>query len=177
MTSEFPRSKDPRPMSSRKRGLDPCRASHIKHAQAQTGFSLLEATIALLLMLVVALGSASLFSFSIYNNSGGSDRATSLAIAQQALERLRSAQFNSSTTDPSLDAGTTPQPGIVRAGRTFDLTMTVDDDPSTAGIQVSPSTNLKAITVTVVPRSIGGGWAFGAGGTITLTTQRSRTDR
>lgn len=175
--SEFPRSKNPKVMSGHKHGLDPQRPSHLTCDATQRGFSLLEATIALLLMLVIALGSASLFSFSIYNNSGGSDRATSLAIAQQALERLRSARFNSDTTDPSLNAGTTPQPGIVRAGRTFDLTMTVDDDPATAGIQVSPSTNLKAITVIVVPRSIGGGWAFGAGGTITVTTQRSRTDR
>lgn len=175
--SAFPRSKNRKVMSGRKHGLAPERASHLTCGATERGFSLLEATIALLLMLVIALGSASLFSFSIYNNSGGSDRATSLAIAQQALETLRSARFNSSTTDPSLAAGTTPQPGIVRAGRTFDLTMTVDDDPTTAGIQVIPSTNLKAITVTVVPRSIGGGWAFGAGGTIKLTTQRSRTDR
>ena len=174
---EFVRSKNLKVISGPQHGLDPGRASHLKCDATQTGFSLLEATIALLLMLVIALGSASLFSFSIYNNSGGSDRATSLAIAQQALETLRSARFNSTTTDPSLAAGTTPQPGIVRAGRTFDLTMTVDDDATTAGIQVSPSTNLKSITVTVVPRSIGGGWAFGAGGTITLTTQRSRTDR
>ncbi len=82
----------------------------------QSGFTLLEAVIALLIMLIVALGSASLFSFSIYNNSGGTDRATSLAIAQQALERLRSAQFNSTTTDAVLNGGTTPQTGIVRDG-------------------------------------------------------------
>jgi Tfp pilus assembly protein PilV len=133
----------------------------------QLGFSLLEAVIALLLMLIVALGSASLFSFSIYNNSGGSDRATSIAIAQQALERLRSAQFNSTTTDPSLNAGTTVQAGIIRASRTFTLTVTITDI----------TTTLKSITVTVVPQSMGRGWAFGAGGTITLITQRSRTDR
>ncbi len=123
----------------------------------QWGFTLLEAVIALLIMLIVALGSASLFSFSIYNNSGGTDRATSLAVAQQALERLSSAQFNSSTTDTVLNGGTTVQAGIVRDGR--------------------QATNLKGITVTVVPQSIGRGWAFGAGGTITLITQRSRSDR
>jgi Tfp pilus assembly protein PilV len=148
------------------------------HSEAdQLGFSLLEAVIALLLMLIVALGSASLFSFSIYNNSGGSDRATSIAIAQQALELLRSAQFNATTTDPSLNGGTTIQAGVVRSGRTFTLTRTIDDIPSTAAVDISPTTNLKGITVTVVPQSIGRGWARGAGGTITLITQRSRTDR
>jgi prepilin-type N-terminal cleavage/methylation domain-containing protein len=149
-----------------------------KHSGAeQSGFTLLEAVIALLIMLIVALGSASLFSFSIYNNSGGTDRATSLAVAQQALERLRSAQFNSTTTDAVLNAGTTVQAGIVRDGRQFTLTVAVDDNPATLAIDVNAATNLKGITVTVVPQSIGRGWAFGAGGTIILVTQRSRTDR
>jgi type II secretory pathway pseudopilin PulG len=140
------------------------------------GFTLLEAIIALLLMLIVALGSASLFSFSIYNNSGGSDRATSLAIAQQDLEGLRSAQFNSTFTDPSLVGGTTVQTVEVER-RTFRMTRTIDDLPSTPGPDIDPTTNLKSIKVTVVPQSIGRGWAFGAGGTVTLITQRSRTDR
>jgi len=146
-------------------------------AADQSGFTLVEAVIAILIMLIVALGSASLFSFSIYNNSGGTDRATSLAIGQEALERLRSAQFNSTTTDASLNAGTTVQADIVRDGRQFRLTVAVDDDPSTLAINVNAATNLKGITVTVVPQSISGGWAFGAGGTITLITQRSRSDR
>jgi Tfp pilus assembly protein PilV len=141
-----------------------------------SGFTLLEAIIALLLMMIVALGSASLFSFSIYNNSGGSDRATSLAIAQQALEGLRSAKFNATTTDPSLVGGTTFQTVAVE-GRTFRMTRTIDDRPSTPGLDVNAATNLKGITITVVPQSITKGWASGAGGTVTLFTQRSRTDR
>ena len=142
----------------------------------QRGFSLLEATIALLLMLVVALGSASLFSFSIYNNSGGSDRATSLAIAQQALETARSAQFNSTTTGGWLDGGSRVEE-VVRDGRRFTVTRTIDDNPATVGTEIDTNTNLKRITITVVPRSIGRGWAFGAGGTVTLYTLRSRSDR
>ena len=143
----------------------------------QSGFTLLESIIALLIMLIVALGSASLFSFSIYNNSGGADRATSLAIAQQVMEGLRSARFNSTITDASLNAGTNVQTGIVRNGRQFNLTVAIDDDPSTPAIDVNAATNLKTITVRVMPQSIGKGWAFGSGGTITLITQRSRTDR
>jgi prepilin-type N-terminal cleavage/methylation domain-containing protein len=143
----------------------------------QSGFTLLEAVIAMFIMLIVALASASLFSFSIYNNSGGSDRATSLAIGQQALERLRSAKFNSTTTDASLNAGSTVQTNIAGDGRSFRVTVAIDDDPSTQAIDVNPATSLKGVTVTVVPQSIGRGWAFGAGGTITLFTQRSRSDR
>lgn len=144
---------------------------------SESGFTLLEACIALLLMMVVALGSASLFSFSIYNNSGGSDRATSMAIAQEALERLRSAEFSTTTTDASLAGGTTVQTGVVRDGRTFQLTRTIDDNPTTTAVDVSATSNLKSITIAVMPERIGGGWAFGAGGTVTLITQRARTDR
>jgi Tfp pilus assembly protein PilV len=152
--------------------------SRAKFEQAnQHGFSLLEAVIALLLMMIVALGSASLFSFSVYNNSGGSDRAVSLAIAQQQLERLRSAQFSLTATDPSLNGGTTVQTGMVRDQRKFDMTVAIDDNPSTAAVDVNAATSLKGITVTVVPHDILRGWAFGAGGTIKLITQRSRSDR
>jgi Tfp pilus assembly protein PilV len=150
----------------------------IFHGVGEGGFSLIEAVIALLLMMIVALGSASLFSFSIYNNSGGSDRATSLAIAQEALEVLRSAQFNATTTDASLAGGTTVQPDVVRDGRTFSVTRTIDDLPSsTDAVDVDAATTLKGIKVTVVPQSIGRGWASGVGGTVTLITQRSKTDR
>ena len=141
------------------------------------GFTLLEACIALLLMMVVALGSASLFSFSIYNNSGGSDRATSMAIAQEALERLRSAKFSSTTTDASWAGGTTVQNGVVRDGRTYRITLTIDDNPTTTAVDVNATSNFKSVTVAVMPERIGGGWAFGAGGTVTLITQRARTDR
>lgn len=142
----------------------------------QRGFSLLEATIALLLMLIVALGSASLFSFSIHNNSGGNERATSLAIAQQALEMARSAQFNSTTIDDGLEGGSEDQE-VIRDERRFSVNRTVDDNPATPETDIDPNTHLKRITITVVPRSIGRGWAFGAGGTVTLYTLRSRSDR
>jgi Tfp pilus assembly protein PilV len=132
----------------------------------EQGFSLIETTIAMLLMLVVALGSASLFSFSIYNNSGGSDRAVSLAIAQQAMEALRGATFNGTTTDARLNAGTTTQSGVIRDGRSFTVARTVADI----------STTLKTITITVRSEAIVTGWASGAGGTITLISQRSRAD-
>jgi Tfp pilus assembly protein PilV len=139
----------------------------------ELGFSLLEAVISLLLMTIVALASASLF---IYNNSGASDRATSIALAQEALELSRGARFNSTGTDTSLVGGTTSQLGIVRGSRTFDVTKTIDDDPSTNGVQINAASNFKTITITVAPRLTGKGWVRGAGGTITLITQRSRTD-
>ena len=139
------------------RSLDP---------RCDEGFSIIEAVIAMLLMMIVALGTASLFSFSIYNNSGGSDRAVSLAIAQQAMEGLRGATFNGTTTDPQLNAGTVVQNGVLRDARSFRVTKTIADTAPT----------LKTITITVSSQAITTGWASGAGGTITLISQRSRAD-
>jgi prepilin-type N-terminal cleavage/methylation domain-containing protein len=148
----------------------------IRRRKQEAGFTLLETTIALVLMLIVALGAASLFSFSVYNNSAGSDRANALAIAQQTLEVLRSAKFNMNTTAATLNAGTYAPVVVIQDGRRFTVTKIIDDDPSTGAVTVNPATNLKSITVIVRPDSIGEGWAFGSGGTITLITQRSRND-
>ena len=132
----------------------------------EQGFTLLETVIAMVLMLIVALGAASLFSFSVYNNSGGSDRAVALATAQQALEILRTAPFTSANTDARLTAGTFVQNNVYVNQRYFKITKEITDN----------STTLKSIKITVQTQSILKGWASGAGGTVTLMTQRTRAD-
>jgi prepilin-type N-terminal cleavage/methylation domain-containing protein len=72
------------------------------------GFTLIETAIAMLVMLVVGLGASSLFLYSVRYNSGGTQRSTAMAIAQQRLEVLRSADYN----DARLDFGT-PVPDTV----------------------------------------------------------------
>ena len=140
------------------------------------GFTLMETTISLVLLLVVGLGAASLFSYSIYNNSAGSDRATALAVAQQAMEQLRNADFKVGVTDASLNAGTYTQTGVIRDGRRFTVVKIIDDNPATPAVDVNPSTTLKGITVRVTANSVGRGWASGAFATMTLVTQRARSD-
>lgn len=145
--------------------------------QSEGGFTLFETTIALVVMMIAALGAASVFSYSIHYNSGGSDRLVSLAIAQEQLERIRSAQFNSTITDAILTGGTASQPGVVRMGKRFVVTTTIDDDPSTANVDVIATTTLKRITVAVAPENVSPGWSLNAGARITLITQRARSDR
>ena len=138
------------------------------------GFTLLETTIALLLLMIVSLGSMSLFSFSIYNNSAAGDRATCLAIAQEALETLRTAQFDPSATSSLLAGGTTTQTNIARSGRLFTLTKTIDDNPATAAVDVNTTSTLKRITVTVTSQRSTQGWT--AAGSVTLMTQRTQAE-
>lgn len=141
------------------------------------GFTLLETMIALVVMMIAALGAASVFSYSINYNSGGSDRLVALAIAQEQLERIRSGQFNSTTTDTILNGGTLVQGGLVRNGKRYVLTTTIDDDPTTLGPDIIATTSLKRITVAVAPENVSQGWSLNAGARITLVTQRARSDR
>ena len=69
----------------------------------ERGFTLIETTIASLVMLVAALACSSLFVFSVQNNVGGSERALAMAVAQQQLEQIRSVAYEDST----LNIGTT----------------------------------------------------------------------
>ena len=142
------------------------------------GFTLLETMIALVVMMIAALGAASVFSYSINYNSGGSDRLVALALAQEQLERIRSGQFNSTTTDTILNGGTLVQGGLVRNGKRYVLTTTIDDDPTTPNTpDIIATTSLKHITVTVAPENVSQGWSLNAGARITLITQRARSDR
>jgi prepilin-type N-terminal cleavage/methylation domain-containing protein len=155
--------------------------------RAERGFTLVETAIALVIMLVMALGAASLFAYSVYNNSGGSDRAQTLAIAQQALERLRHAKFSLSGTDAVLNGGIKPAEIVKRGGqnpqnlqdptaRTFRINTTIDDNPSTSSLDINPNSTLKSITVTVTPIGAGQRWATGSGGAVTIMTLRSKAD-
>lgn len=145
-----------------------CCASAQSSEPGEQGFTLLETVIALVLLLIVSLGAASLFSFSVYNNSGGSDRAVALATAQQALEILRTAPFTSANTDARLNAGTVVQNNVYVNQRYFKITKEITDISAT----------LKSIKITVQTQSIVKGWASGSGsgGTVTLMTQRTRAD-
>ena len=131
------------------------------------GFTLIETSIALVILMVTGLGAISLFLFSMNYGSGASDRARAYAIAQQRMELMRDTPYT------NLDAAlATANTGAVTIGtvgtgdpRRFNVTTTIVDDTSanqTAGSQ-------KIITVTVNPQNIGR-WQSG---TVTLISYRA----
>jgi type II secretory pathway pseudopilin PulG len=76
----------------------------------KNGFTLIETTVAMLVMMVVGLSATSLFLYSVRYNSGASLRSTAMAVAQQRLETLRGADFS----DARLAFGThTPQTVVI----------------------------------------------------------------
>jgi len=132
------------------------------HTASERGFTLIETSIAMVIMMVAALGVASLFTYSIGYNSGGNDRAVAISVAQQQIEQLRSVPF----TDPILDvtAATVLTPYTISNGRTYQVTRTVTGSNNNVG----GNPTLKTITIRVDPRSTG--WA---GFPVILRTIRS----
>src|SRR5262245_3117113 len=92
------------------------RTHKTKAANGEGGFTLLETSIAMVVMMVAALACSSLFVFSIQNNVGGSERALSMAVAQQQLEQIRSVEYEDSTL-----SDLTTNFSVSTGGRTYNV--------------------------------------------------------
>lgn len=118
-------------------------------AKGEGGFTLLETSIAMVVMMVAALACSSLFVFSIQNNVGGSERALSMAVAQQQLEQIRSVKYEDST----LSAGTTNF-SVSTGGRTYNVQRVIANQTNLD----NSSKELKRIAITVTPQAAGPNW-------------------
>src|ERR1044072_9461988 len=63
----------------------------------QQGFTLLEAAIAMVILMIIGLGTASLFTYAIHANSSADDRELAMAISQKRMEWLRTIPFTTQT--------------------------------------------------------------------------------
>jgi prepilin-type N-terminal cleavage/methylation domain-containing protein len=123
------------------------------------GFTLVEVLMALLILAIVALGIAGMFSHSMLVNASGYDYAKLASQARFVLEELRARPFD----DPTLVAtGGTPRTwapvgGVTYSNRGFTATYTVNDFSvvdwtDLAGGWTAPGAtggNVKRITITV----------------------------
>ena len=151
--------------------------SRIKAAGGQHGFTLLEAAIAMVVLMVIGLGVASLFSYAVSANANADDRELAMAIAQERMEWLRTIPFTTQTRDVAYAYATgglqaTDEDGVTdtaySAGRTYTV-VTIIKDLSwvPAGNPDANAATLKRIQISVTPQY---GSSFD---TITLTTLRS----
>lgn len=132
------------------------------HAK-EGGFTLIEACIALLVMMVVGLAVASLFVYAVNYNSGANDRAMALALAQQRIEVLRGRSFFHA--DLGATAGTEEVVAVPVGGgvsRSYTVVKTIVNDTS----------SIKTITITVTPRGAAADWAATP---VSLMTRRTST--
>src|SRR6478672_2545842 len=105
--------------------------------KAEWGFTLIETSIALVMMFVVSLGAASLFAYASNANSNAGDRELALAIAQKRLEWLRTIPFNTQTRSLAYSypngglAATSPggvTETVTNAGRSYLVTTIIQDN-------------------------------------------------
>ena len=120
-----------------------------KTFKGQQGFTLMETSIAMVVMMVGALGIASLFCFSTQNNVGGSERAIAMAVAQQQLEQLRSVSYE----DTTLNVGTTTST-VRSAEQNYTVERTIAQETNANG----SNKQLKKITIRVSPQVGGPAW-------------------
>src|SRR4051812_39229819 len=72
----------------------------------ETGFSLVEVIIAMLVMTVMLLGTLTVFTYAVQYNRGNNLRSQSLTVLQQEAEVYRSTKFTPTVTDAVLLGGT-----------------------------------------------------------------------
>jgi len=137
----------------------------VSSTKDQRGFTLVETTIALVLLMILTAGVIPLFAYATRYNSGAAIRAGALAVAQVKLEQLRSTPFDSCASSTETLSVGDPTNGL----QTYAVQMTV----------VNTSSTLKDITLTVTPQggsTTGGpysgpsGWMYGR---VTIYTKRT----
>jgi len=147
-------------------------------AAGQRGFTLLEAAISLVVLMIIGLGIASLFTYAVSANVRADDRELAMAIAQKRMEWLRTIPFTTQTRSvafsyPDGGLAATATAGVsetvTNAGRSFTV-LTVISDLSfvPVGNPDAGAPTVKRITVSVTPA--GAGTTFE---TVTITTQRT----
>jgi len=118
------------------------KASARRRWNGQQGFTLMETSVSLVVMMIVGLGAASLFVFALGSNNSARDRELSMAVAQQQMERLRNTSF------ADLDATVTATGGanktVTSADHSYVVVTTIADT-------VAGNTTQKTITVQVRP--------------------------
>ena len=145
---------------------------------AQRGFTLLESAIALVVLMVIGLGIASLFTYAIKANSRADDRELAMAIAQKRMEWLRTIPFTTQTRSlafayPNGGLAATSAGGVTEtvtnAGRSFVVNTIIQDlSVVPVGNPDAGASTVKRLQVSVTPS--GAQTAFES---VTITTQRS----
>ncbi|MDQ6788868.1 MAG: prepilin-type N-terminal cleavage/methylation domain-containing protein [Acidobacteriota bacterium] len=142
----------------------------------ETGFSLVEVTIAMVILMVALLGIFATFTYAINYNAGNNSRAQALAVLQQQVEQMRSAKFTPEITDASLTGGTKARQIVTSGdGGSYRVDISVDNDLATSGIQSTneSTTTLKEVTVTVALDSPTPGWQTSIPATVILRRVRA----
>ena len=92
-----------------------------------------------------------------------------LTVMQTEVEAIRAAKFTPNIVDTLLVGGVKAQRIVTNAqGFRYRVNISVDDNTSTAGVQVNAATTMKEISVTVTLDNPTPGWQTSVPATVTL---------
>lgn len=146
---------------------------HKAKRRDEAGFTLLETTIAMVLLAIAGLGVAACFFYAAKNNSSARDRELSMAVAQQRIEQLRNLAFTDAglTATPVSDLPNGTSVTVIRGGRRY-LVQTVITDSNVQDGTV----RTKRIQMRVTPWSDDSPWARNVTsvfGSVTIICERT----
>jgi prepilin-type N-terminal cleavage/methylation domain-containing protein len=136
---------------------------------SEAGFTLLETSIAMVLLAIAGLGVAACFFFAARNNSSARDRELSMAVAQQTMEQFRNASFSDAALNATATDGVSTT--TTRGGRQYLVQTTITDTNVQNG-----TARTKTIQVRVSPWSDSERWARNITtvfGSVTIVSQRT----
>ncbi len=145
---------------------------------AQRGFTVLEAAIAMVILMIIGLGIASLFTYSIQANGRADDRELAMTIAQKRMEWLRTIPFTTQTRSvaysyPDGGLAATATAGVsetvTSAGRSYTVNTIISDQNFVpVGQPDAGACTRKSIQVSVTPATATTNFE-----TVRLSTQRT----
>jgi type II secretory pathway pseudopilin PulG len=144
------------------------------------GFTLVEVILAGAIMIILCVGTLTVFTHAIKINSGNNLRAQALSVLQLEIEYYRSLKYVPVGSNSALNGGiyNNVRTRTSADGQTFSISVTIDNDPFTAGIQTSttvPEANckFKEITINAVPTVAQTGWLANLKTNVTIQRVRA----
>jgi type II secretory pathway pseudopilin PulG len=144
------------------------------------GFTVVEVIVAASIMIILCVGTLSVFSYVVKINRGENLRAQALSVLQLEVEYYRSLKYVPIGSDTALNGGTytNVRTRTSADGRVFNISVTIDNDPFTTGIQtnanVADSTcKFKEINIQAVPQIAETGWLANLKTDVTIQRVRS----
>jgi len=154
------------------------RHMQLRNQPAQQGFTLLEAAMSLVILMIIGLGVASLFSYAVGANGRTDDRELSMTIAQKRMEWLRTIPFTAITRSQTYSfpngglkatSGVGVKETVTSAGRRYVVNTVIKDVSFVpVGNPDGGAATVKSIRVSVTPAL-----AQTAFETVTISTERS----
>jgi type II secretory pathway pseudopilin PulG len=145
--------------------------------QGRAGFTLIEVLVGGAIMIILCVGILTVFSYVVKINRGENLRMQALSVLQRKVEYYRSLKFVPVNSSAELNGRTETNVGTMTSedGRVFNILVTIDNDPATAGVQVGNdgTTKFKEITITAVPATAETGWLANLRTNVTIQRVRA----